>query len=53
LNWFEFEIWFEFDLKSIEKIKNKRHKKFEGKRKTKFNPLGPTQPSQVLRARVA
>jgi hypothetical protein len=23
LNWFEFEIWFEFDLKSIEKIKRK------------------------------
>jgi hypothetical protein len=23
LNWFEFETWFEFDLKFIEKIKRK------------------------------
>jgi hypothetical protein len=34
LNWFEFEFWFEFDLKSIEKIKIKdiRKSREKGKR---------------------
>jgi hypothetical protein len=35
LNWFEFEIWFEFDLKSIEKIKRKGIKNSLEKEKSK------------------
>jgi hypothetical protein len=35
LNWFEFETWFEFDLKSIEKIKIKDMKNSQEKEKPK------------------
>jgi hypothetical protein len=52
LNWFEFEIWFEFDFISIEKIKREGIK-IPGKKKTEFSPLGPTQTSQAARAHVS
>jgi cell division septal protein FtsQ len=35
LNWFEFETWFEFDLKSIEKIKVKGNRNSLEKEKLK------------------
>jgi hypothetical protein len=35
LNWFEFKTWFEFDLKSIEKIKRKGIKNSMEKEKPK------------------
>jgi hypothetical protein len=53
LNWFEFETWFEFYLKSIEKIKRKGNRNFLEKEKTESRPLGPIQPIQTARARVA
>jgi hypothetical protein len=54
LNLFEFEIWFEFDLKSIEKIirkgiKNSREK--EKPNSAHLLQLGPARPR--TRARVA
>jgi hypothetical protein len=52
LNWFEFEIWFEFDLKSIEKIKIKGIK-IPKKRKNRKQPIRPNPASQAARARVA
>jgi hypothetical protein len=35
LNWFEFETWFEFDFKSIGKIKRKGNKNSLEKEKPK------------------
>jgi hypothetical protein len=40
LNWFEFEIWFEFDLKSIEKRKEKGLE-IQEKRKKESSPNPP------------
>jgi hypothetical protein len=52
LNWFEFEIWFEFDLKPIEKIKKKGIKNS----REKENQKQPTRPNSAqpnpARARV-
>jgi hypothetical protein len=53
LNWFEFEIWFEFDLKSIEKIKRKGIKNSREKEKpisAHSAQLSPARPRPRTRA---
>jgi hypothetical protein len=51
LHMFEFEIWFEFELKTLEKIKQKSNWKIPGKSKSYFGPSQPIRPSPA-RARV-
>jgi hypothetical protein len=50
LLWFEFETWFEFELKTLEKIKIKEFRKSLEKEKLISAQAGPTQPSQDTRA---
>jgi hypothetical protein len=49
LNWFEFEIWFEFESKSIKKIKRKGIRKF-GEKENGIQPIRPN-PAEPGRAR--
>jgi hypothetical protein len=52
LNWFEFEIWFEFDLKSIEKIKRKEirnSEKIEKRNSVHLAELSPAKPRECAR----
>jgi hypothetical protein len=49
LNWFEFEYWFEFELKTLEKIKEK-HLENPWKKKNLIRPSRPSS-SQPGRAR--
>jgi hypothetical protein len=50
LIWLEFETWFEFELKTLEKIKRKGNRNSLEKEKTYFSP-NPPSPAQRGRAR--
>jgi hypothetical protein len=50
LIWFEFETWFEFDLKSLEKIKIKAIRNLEKKGKLNSAQASLVQPIKVTRA---
>jgi hypothetical protein len=51
LNWFEFETWFEFELKSLQKIKRKSFKKSLEKEKAISAQLAQTGPANRPTAR--
>jgi hypothetical protein len=47
LIWFEFETWFEFELKTLEKINRKAIRKSLEKRKTNSAQVGPLSPTPL------
>jgi hypothetical protein len=53
LIWFDIKTWFEFELKTLEKIKGKAIEIQWKKRKPISAQIGPVQPIGAARARAA